>query len=102
MPMSEVQPLWGRGLAAIAVGPGREVTPLNHLGPHNPLEWAVYLGLLALFVIVVVHEMRSRDDLPPWHEGRDGEARPNEAPKSETGSSASGSNEWFDDRDTGP
>jgi hypothetical protein len=104
MLISEVRTPWRGGLAAIAVGLDREVTPLNHLGPHNALEWAVYLSLFALLVAVVVHVMRAGDDaLPRVHKPRNRKTRPDRAPNSARGSSAtSASDEWFDDRNPGP
>jgi hypothetical protein len=103
MLISEVRTPWRGGLAAIAVDLDREVTPLNHLGPHNALEWAVYLSLFALLVAVAVHVMRAGDDaLPRVHKPRNRKTRPDRAPRSADGSPAPTSDEWFDDRDPAP
>jgi hypothetical protein len=102
MPISEVRSPWRGGLAAIAVGLGRDVAPVKHLGPHNALEWAVYLGLFALLVAVAVYVARIGDDaLPRVHKPpRYGKSRPDRGAGSARGSSAA--SDGFDDRDAGP
>lgn len=35
--------------------------PLDHHGPHTPLEWAIYLVTLAVLLGVVVAVVRQRD-----------------------------------------
>jgi hypothetical protein len=34
---------------------------LNHHGPHTPLEWAIYAGVAAALVGVIVAVVRQRD-----------------------------------------
>jgi hypothetical protein len=90
MPLSDVPRAWQGDLASIVVGLGRDVAPLNHLGPHNPLEWVLYLGLFAVLLAVGVHVVRSGDDaFPPV-------GKPDHRKTSQT----PGSDEWSDDRDT--
>lgn len=36
-------------------------TPLNHHGPHTPLEWAIYLVTIAVLIGVVVVVARQKD-----------------------------------------
>jgi hypothetical protein len=78
MPMRDVRRTWGRGLAAAAFGSGR-AAPLDHLGPHNALEWLVYLALLAIFAAVVVHEWRNRNAIPGFRQPRRRKTRPDPA-----------------------
>jgi len=70
MPPSDPRSPLARGLTAVAVGGGRGVAPLDHLGPHNALEWVVYLALLAIFAAVVVHEWRNRNAIPGFRAPR--------------------------------
>ena len=64
--------------AVIAFGAGRDV-PLDHLGPHNALEWIIYLGLIAIFAAVVVHEWRNRNAIPGFRAPRRRKPRPDPA-----------------------
>ena len=70
------------GQAAIAIGIGRGPASPNHLGPHNALEWVVYLGLFAVIAAVVIYEWRSRNVLPDLPEPRQGKTRRPHAPTS--------------------
>jgi hypothetical protein len=100
MPLSDVRRPWQGGLASIVVGPGRDVAPLNHLGPHNELEWFLYLGLFAVLLGVGVHVARSRDDaLPRVRKPHHGKTRRDKEGESVGGSPASGSGGSFDDGD---
>lgn len=92
MPLSDVRRAWQGGLASIAIGLGHGHPALDHLGPHNPIEWAVYLGLFALVVAVGWRVAHSRDEtLPVVHKPRRAKARPNRAPRPAAGSAALGS-----------
>jgi hypothetical protein len=82
MPMSDV----------IAFGAGRDI-PLDHLGPHNALEWVIYLGLIAIFAAVVVHEWRNRNALPGFRAPRRRKTRPDPAARPMSESPAVGSDE---------
>jgi hypothetical protein len=102
MRLSDVRPARRGGLASIVVGLAHDVPPVNHLGPHNAIEWALYLGLFALLVGIVVRVARSRDDtLPRIQKPRRVKARPDRAPKAAVGSAASRSDAWLDDDDRG-
>jgi hypothetical protein len=102
MPLSDVRRPWQGGLASIVAGLGRDVAPLNHLGPHNALEWALYLVLFALLVAVGVHVVRSGDDaLPRVRKPHHDKTRRDQDAKSAGGSPAPQSDEWFDDHDAG-
>jgi hypothetical protein len=92
----------GFAMAAIALGPRPDVLPPNHLGPHNVFEWVLYLGVIAVFVILVVYEVRSLDGLPRSQEPHDRNARSGKARSSETPLPTPGSDESFDERDAGP
>lgn len=72
------------------VGLGRDVVPLNHHGPHNELEWVLYLGLFALLLAVGVHVVRSNGEaFPPV--GKPDHRETSQTPRSD---------EWSDDPDT--
>ena len=43
--------------APVPLGAG----PLNHHGPHTPLEWAIYLVIFAVLLGVLVVVVRQRD-----------------------------------------
>jgi hypothetical protein len=86
------------GEAAIAIGVGGGLAPPHHLGPHNALEWVVYLGLFAVIAAVVIYEWRSRNVLPDLPEPRQDEThRPN---ASTSGSPATRSDQSFDESAT--
>jgi hypothetical protein len=103
MPLSDVRRPWQGGLASIVVGLGRDVAaPLNHLGPHNELEWVLYLGLFAVLLAVGFHVVRNADDaFPPVGKPHHGKTRQDQEGKSARGSQTPESDEWFDDRDAG-
>jgi hypothetical protein len=102
MRLSDVRPARRGGLASIVVGLGHDVPPVNHLGPHNAIEWALYVGLFAVLVGIVVRVARSRDDtLPRIQKPRRVKSRPDQAPKAAVGSAAPGPDEWLDDDDPG-
>jgi hypothetical protein len=91
MPLSDVRRAWQGGLASIVIGVGHGETALNHLGPHNPIEWAMYLGLFALVVAVGWRLAHGRDEtLPMVRKPRPGKARPNRASGSAGGRAALG------------
>jgi hypothetical protein len=88
-------------LASIVISPGHGEPSLNHLGPHNALEWAIYLGLFALVVAVGWRVAHNPDEtLPLVRKPRPGKARPDRAPRSAVGSAALGS-DGLDDQDPG-
>jgi hypothetical protein len=65
------------GQAAIAIGIGRGPAAPDHLGPHNALEWVIYLGHFAVIAAVVINEWRSLHALPDLPEpGQDKTGRP--------------------------
>jgi len=100
MPLSDVRRAWQGGLASIAIGLGRGEPALNHLGPHNAIEWAMYLGLFALVVAVGWRVVHGRDEsLPMVRKPRPGKARPNRAPRPAVGSVAVGS-DGIEDQDS--
>ena len=102
MTLSDIRRAWQGGLASIVVGLGRDAAPLDHLGPHNAFEWALYLGLFALVVAVGFRAVRSRDDtLPQVRRPRRRKPRPGHAPKLGVGPATPASDEWFDDGDPG-
>jgi hypothetical protein len=92
-------------LASIAVVPGRDVAALEHLGPHNALEWALYLGLFVLLVAAAVEVIRNSDGaIPRVRKPRNGKIRVDRERKSSgaspaPGSTAPDSDESFDGRD---
>ncbi len=101
MPLSDVRRAWQGGLASIVIGPGHGEPSLDHLGPHNALEWAIYLGLFALVVVVGWRVAHDHDNtLPLVRKPRPGKARPDQAPRAAVGSAALGS-EGLDDHDPG-
>jgi hypothetical protein len=101
MPLSDVRRAWQGGLASIVIGPGHGAPSLNHLGPHNALEWAIYLGLFALVVAVGWRIAHNPDDtLPVVRRRRPGKARPDQAPRPAVASAAPGS-EGLDDQAPG-
>jgi hypothetical protein len=101
MPLSDVHRAWQGGLASIVIGLGHGGPSLDHLGPHNAIEWAMYLGLFALVVAVGWRVAHNRDDtLPVVHKPRPGKARPDQAPRRAVGSAALGS-DGLDDQDPG-
>ena len=75
------------GQAAIAIGISRGPASPNHLGPHNALEWVVYLGLFAVIAAVVIYEWRSRNVLPDLPEPRQATTRRPNPPGTTSGSS---------------
>jgi hypothetical protein len=87
------------GSAAIAIGPGREVWAVNHLGPHNELEWAIYIGFIVVFGALIVREWRNRHTLPGFPERQ--ATRPAD-PTSANASPPSGSDAPADDHDIEP
>jgi hypothetical protein len=102
MPLSDVRRSWHGGLASVVAGLSRDAPPLDHLGPHNVFEWALYLGLFALLVAVTVHVARNSEDaLPRVHKPRHGKTRSDQAPKPAVGSPPPGADEGFRDRDAG-
>jgi len=86
------------GQAAIAIGIGDGLAPPDHVGPHNALEWVLYLGLFATIAAVVVYEWRSRNVLPDLPEPRQGKTRRPHAPTS--GSPETRSDQSFDEPPT--
>jgi hypothetical protein len=101
MPLSDVRRAWQGGLASIVISPGHGEPSLNHLGPHNALEWAIYLGLFALVVAVGWRVAHNPDEtLPLVRKPRPGKARPDRTPRSAVGSAALGS-DGLDDQDPG-
>jgi hypothetical protein len=88
-------------LASIVIGPGHGAPSLDHLGPHNAIEWAIYLGLFALVVAVGWRVAHNRDEtLPLVRKPRPGKARPDQAPRPAVGSAALGP-DGLDDHDPG-
>jgi hypothetical protein len=88
-------------LASIVIGLGRGEPALDHLGPHNAIEWAMYLGLFALVVAVGWRVTHGRDDtLPVVHKPRPGNARPDQAARPAVAPAAVGS-DGLDDQDPG-
>jgi hypothetical protein len=88
-------------LASIVIGPGHGAPSLDHLGPHNAIEWAIYLGLFALVVAVGWRVAHNRDEtLPLVRKPRPGKARPDQAPRAAVGSAALGP-DGLDDHDPG-
>jgi hypothetical protein len=81
--------------AAIAIGIGGGLAAPHHLGPHNALEWVVYLGLFAVIAAVVIYEWRSRNVLPDLPEPRQDETHRPHA--STSGSPATRSDQSFDE-----
>lgn len=69
MPISDLSKP-SHGLTAVAIGGGPGIAPLDHLGPHNALEWVLYLALLAIFAAVVIHEWRNRNAIPGFRKPR--------------------------------
>ena len=101
MPLSDVRRAWQGGLASIVIGLGHGEPSLDHLGPHNAIEWALYLGLFALVVAVGWHVAHNRDEtLPLVRKPRPGKARPDQAPRPAVGSAALGP-DGLDDHDPG-
>ena len=101
MPLSDVRRAWQGGLASIVIGPGHGAPSLDHLGPHNAIEWALYLGLFALVVAVGWHVAHNRDEtLPLVRKPRPGKARPDQAPRPAVGSAAL-EPDGLDDHDPG-
>lgn len=106
MPLSDIRRAWHGGLASIAIGLGHGEPALEHLGPHNAIEWAIYLGLFALVVAVGWRVTHGRDDtLPVVHKPRPGntrpgEARPDQTPRPAVARAAVGS-DGLDDQDPG-
>jgi hypothetical protein len=102
MPLSDVRRPWQGGLASIAIGPGRGVAPFNHLGPHNALEWALYVGLFVLLVVVALGVVRNNEGaVPRVRKPRHVKTRGDQKPGPGGGSTPSGSDELSDDRDPG-
>ena len=92
MPLSDVRRAWRGGLASIVIGLGHGEPSLDHLGPHNAIEWALYLGLFALVVVVVWRVAHNPDDtLPLVRKPRPVKARPDQAARPAVGSAALGS-----------
>lgn len=92
MPLSDVRRARQGGLASIAIGLGHGEPALNHLGPHNAIEWAMYLGLFALVVAVGWRVAHGRDEtLPIVRKPRPGRARPDRSPRPAVGSATLGS-----------
>lgn len=49
----------GAGLLAIVGGPlGVRLVRFDHLGPHNPVEWAIYVSLTAILIGVLIIALR--------------------------------------------
>jgi hypothetical protein len=92
------------GLAAIVVGAGRDAAPLDHLVPHNALEWALYLGVLAVIVAVLIYEWRNRNRnrnaIPGLRVRRLRRTRPEPEPTAADGAAAPGPDDAVDDEDT--
>jgi hypothetical protein len=52
-------PIGRAALLSIVIGPqvaGRPI--LDHHGPHSPIEWAIYVILLAILIAVLVVALR--------------------------------------------
>jgi hypothetical protein len=88
------------GLAAVAVGAGHDAAPLDHLVPHNALEWALYLGVLVVIVAVLIHEWRNRNSIPGLRVRRPRKTRPDAAPTAADGAAAPAPDDSVDDDDT--
>jgi hypothetical protein len=90
------------GLAAVAVGAGHDAAPLDHLVPHNALEWALYLGVLVVIVAVLIHEWRNRNRnaIPGLRLRRLRRTRPDPAPTAADGAAPPAPDDSVDDDDT--
>ena len=99
----EVRRPLNSGLAAVVVGAGPDAAPLNHLVPHNALEWALYLGVLAVIVAVLIHEWRNRNrnSIPGLRVRRLRRTRPEPTPTAADEAAAPGPDDSVDDNDTG-
>ena len=90
------------GLAAVVVGAGPDAAPLDHLVPHNALEWALYLGVLAVIVAVLIYEWRNRNrnSIPGLRVRRLRRTRPDPAPTAADGAAPPAPDDTVDDEDT--
>ena len=95
------------GLAAVVVGAGQDAAPLDHLVPHNALEWALYLGVLAVIIAVLIHEWRNRNrirnSIPGLRVRRLRRTRPGATSKATDGAAPPGPGpvDSVDDNDSG-
>ena len=99
----EVRRPLNSGLAAVVVGAGPDAAPLDHLVPHNALEWALYVGVLAVIVAVLIYEWRNRNrnSIPGLRVRRLRRTRSDTASRATDGSAAPGANDSVDDEDSG-
>ena len=99
MPLSDDRRPWQGGLASLVVGLGRDVAPLNHLAPHNALEWVLYLGATVVLLAVGLRVIGSADDaLPRRRKPHEGKADRGRNGKSPGGPQKPGSDGQLDDR----
>ena len=90
------------GLAAVVVGAGPDAAPLDHLVPHNALEWALYVGVLAVIVAVLIYEWRNRNrnSIPGLRVRRLRRTRSDPAPTAADGAAPPAPDDTVDDEDT--